>query len=400
MKIILPSAFPQSIADELGTIQFDVLRTAKEDLAELCELSVQEKRILFLQNDRLPARTLGPQNAHGIIALDEATQTLDGFRQFVLPHLKEASDSQFERHITFLNGSDVEVMHLLYEGQKLQEIISIPRGTNEQFLHFGSHGLRELRSKGIILGGFTRTLEGYLVERHPTAFHLFGVVVTGQLDFSSGEADPQPLPEKCTFLIPSGTHCIYRANRPTDFLWLHIDPLAFGRGIEEEFKTSTLISSEDFIDYCRHFRAEARNPDPDREAALGHLVNLIELSLQRNLTALGMNLHLDEARERLKKALQIVDDNLAANYSIIDIARFAGISKSRLYRDMQCYFNRSPGTILEEIRMRHARELLLHSDYKLEKIAEMTGYSDAFSFSRAFKRLAGCSPSIYRKSRP
>lgn len=110
-----------------------------------------------------------------------------------------------------------------------------------------------------------------------------------------------------------------------------------------------------------------------------------------------MDLELDESRERLESALRVVEDNLAANYSISDLARFAGVSASRLYRDAHRCFEKSPGNLIEEIRMRHARELLLHSDYKLEKIAEMTGYSDAFSFSRAFKRLAGSAPSAFRK---
>jgi len=52
--------------------------------------------------------------------------------------------------------------------------------------------------------------------------------------------------------------------------------------------------------------------------------------------------------------------------------------------------------LVEEIRIRHASELLLHFDHKLQQVAAMTGYADSFSFSRAFKRVIGVSPSNYR----
>lgn len=402
MKILLPTSFPPSIAETLQSLDFDILPAAEKNLPELFQLSGREQRILFIQSGLFPEREPSHRNAHGIIALGPAAQTVAGFRDSVLPHLREASESQFERHITFLHGSnpDVEVMHLVCDNQKIQERISIPRGTNEQFLHFSTHGLRELRSKGILLGGFTRTLNGYAVERRPATFHFLCIVIKGRLDFSSDRQEARALDEGCTFLIPSGSHCTYSASCPTDFLWLHIHANAFGRGIGEEFKFSHLIYPEDLIDYCRHFRSEARNPNAGRDVALNHLTNLIELSIQRSVAALGMSLHFDESLERLKNALRIIEDSLASNYSIGDLARFAGVSVSRLYRDSQRYFEKSPGTLIEEIRIRHARELLLHSDYKLEKIAEMTGYSDAFSFSRAFKRLTGTAPSAFRKGLP
>ena len=53
--------------------------------------------------------------------------------------------------------------------------------------------------------------------------------------------------------------------------------------------------------------------------------------------------------------------------------------------------------MVEEIRIRHASELLLHFEHKLQRVAEMSGYADPFSFSRAFKRVMKVSPSDYRE---
>lgn len=400
MKIILPASIPEPITTALQSLQFDILVTPATDLSVLFNLSRNGRRILFAPSEWLRGYS-DHQNAYGIIALGPAALTATGFKRHVLPQLRAASpEAQFEAHITFFNGTGgMEVTRLLHENQKVRERISIPRGTNEQFLHFAWNGLRELWKNGIMIGGFTRTMEGYEVERHPATFHFLGVVMDGELEFSADEKTFQELRAKCTFIIPSGTHCSYRAKGPTEFLWLHIHTTAFGRGIGEKFNFSNLIYPADLVDYCRYFRIETRDSHPNRDPLLAHLASVIEILIHRNVAALGMAVELDEPRERLKKALRKLEDNLATSFSASDLARFAGISLSRLYRDTRRYFNDSPGNLIEELRVRHARELLLHSDYKLDKVAEMTGYSDAFTFSRAFKRLTGLPPSVFRSQR-
>ncbi|MCH8498981.1 MAG: AraC family transcriptional regulator [Marinobacter sp.] len=54
------------------------------------------------------------------------------------------------------------------------------------------------------------------------------------------------------------------------------------------------------------------------------------------------------------------------------------------------------GTLLESVRVEKAEGLLLGSKRPLAHIAEQLGYSDLSSFSRAFKRVKGVSPSKFR----
>ncbi|NBT24812.1 helix-turn-helix domain-containing protein [bacterium] len=52
--------------------------------------------------------------------------------------------------------------------------------------------------------------------------------------------------------------------------------------------------------------------------------------------------------------------------------------------------------MVQQIRIRRAAEQLWQSGQKLQQVAVLTGYGDSFSFSRAFKRVMGVSPSQYR----
>ena len=48
--------------------------------------------------------------------------------------------------------------------------------------------------------------------------------------------------------------------------------------------------------------------------------------------------------------------------------------------------------------MKKASELLLESSETINNIAFQVGYSDTFTFSKAFKRSKNVSPSEYRRS--
>lgn len=57
----------------------------------------------------------------------------------------------------------------------------------------------------------------------------------------------------------------------------------------------------------------------------------------------------------------------------------------------------TPARFLENIRLRHAVELLLHSRKTAAEIADECGFRDPFGFSRAFRRLTGMPPRSFRQ---
>jgi transcriptional regulator GlxA family with amidase domain len=53
---------------------------------------------------------------------------------------------------------------------------------------------------------------------------------------------------------------------------------------------------------------------------------------------------------------------------------------------------------LTAVRMQRAQALLRESGLKLGDIAARVGYSSRLAFSKAYKRLAGTTPSDYRRA--
>ena len=80
-----------------------------------------------------------------------------------------------------------------------------------------------------------------------------------------------------------------------------------------------------------------------------------------------------------------------------DLAVAMGVSRATLHRLVRRYHASGPGRVVESIRMEESRRMLLDSRYSIGVIAEQMGYATAFSFSAAFKRVVGVSPSGFRE---
>lgn len=398
MKILVPRSLSSLATAHCKSTDFDLCISQTDNLQSLFEQSAKEQRVLFMDAEKVNGQEAAIRNAYGVIALGKNARTSAGFQKSVIPNLIGAANEQFSHHITVFHGKGPqEIVHIAYENKDIRESITIPRGTNEYFLHFGSNGLEDLNTIGIMLAGITRTVRGYCVSRQPPLFSFLGIVLKGALHIDSGNGEEMKLGAGTTFIIPSHTSSTYSAQSPTDFLWFHIRDNTFsgdivGKGIVH----SPLVHGQELIDYATHFSNESRNQRPDNGVAMTYLASLIRLQILRIFESFGSEFNREGLRERINRAVREMAQKADQDWSVNTLAGYAGLSVSQLYREVRREFDKSPGDIINEVRLRHASELLLHSSYKLHDIAEMTGYSDAFSFSRAFKRFTGRSPSSFR----
>lgn len=105
----------------------------------------------------------------------------------------------------------------------------------------------------------------------------------------------------------------------------------------------------------------------------------------------------DKANSHVQKAVDFVRMNYCNPIKVTDIADYVCINRSYLYTLFQQYLHLSPQQFLALYRITKSLELLHATDYPIESIAFSCGYTDVLVFTKAFKRLKGISPSIYRK---
>jgi AraC-like DNA-binding protein len=102
-------------------------------------------------------------------------------------------------------------------------------------------------------------------------------------------------------------------------------------------------------------------------------------------------------RKPLEKALRYIGDNFSRPISVQQIADFAGVSRSQLYRLFVGHLHVTPMEYLLEIRIATACALFNRHRVSVSEAAYSVGFSDPLYFSRMFKKLRGVSPSAFRQ---
>lgn len=153
----------------------------------------------------------------------------------------------------------------------------------------------------------------------------------------------------------------------------------------------------------RHALAEARRPRPGTEGVLAKLAELLFVELLR----LCM---LEEGSERtgwlagvgdpiVGAALAALHQQPARGWTLEELARVAGTSRSVLAERFQQLVGSAPMQYLTQWRMLLAANLLTRSNAPLARIAEDVGYQTDTAFSRAFRREYGEPPAAWRRTR-
>lgn len=97
-------------------------------------------------------------------------------------------------------------------------------------------------------------------------------------------------------------------------------------------------------------------------------------------------------QQRVLRAVHYFEDHLGHAPSLEEVSRATGVSSSQLRRDFSTTLRASPKKTFDDIRLRHALELLRQSDRSIEAVAEACGFWSASAFSRAFKAKFNQSP--------
>lgn len=234
------------------------------------------------------------------------------------------------------------------------------------------------------------------IVRPRTIFHYVisgkGILILDdkKFDVSAGQG----------FLIPAKCKAYYEADEtnPWEYTWMHLD----GSRTLELF-ASAGVTHENPIFY----------PTGDSSKLLDILNELFNNSDRECYCYAKVYEFFDYLISHSKnRVLHDVDPRLAYVKSVIsyirlkysepigisEIAGACGLNRSYLTR----VFKHATGYTLQEYlnsyRIKKATELLLESTESVSSIAFLVGYSDAFTFSKAFKRTKDMSPTEYRKT--
>lgn len=100
--------------------------------------------------------------------------------------------------------------------------------------------------------------------------------------------------------------------------------------------------------------------------------------------------------EKIHHVKSIMDENLAHPFSLIELARMAGINDFKLKKGFKEIYGTTVFGYLKDIRMLDAKKLLLENDKSISDIAMLCGYKFVQNFTKAFKKEFGITPDKFR----
>jgi AraC-like DNA-binding protein len=106
---------------------------------------------------------------------------------------------------------------------------------------------------------------------------------------------------------------------------------------------------------------------------------------------------LDDGALLLEKINRFLHLNISSSFTIHQLAGAVGYSASHLRNIFKESLHMSLGAYIREVRLRKATGLLHQGALSISEVSEACGYNSLFSFSRAFRKSIGSSPSEYKQ---
>jgi AraC-like DNA-binding protein len=232
----------------------------------------------------------------------------------------------------------------------------------------------------------------------PVGEYVVGVATGPGYRLQRGRQREIVAPHQLVVLDPSSAH----SGTPTTtepwsgrLLVIELPDVTEGtEGVEVAFpdpKVGGLAMAKRFIRMHESMRSAASRLE--RESGVATFFDdLVLFSPERHLEmTTGLDLH------AVRAAAQHLQDNLAENVSLDDLARAAGTSKFHLVRQFRAVTGVPPHTFQIGQRVMRARRLL-EAGRGIADVAAMTGFVDQSHLHRHFTRRLGITPGRYARA--
>lgn len=132
----------------------------------------------------------------------------------------------------------------------------------------------------------------------------------------------------------------------------------------------------------------------DRQARIRLLTAEVILATAKHVTSFSSA----AASESVKAAMKIMMAKYAEDFSVDEIAKQLGLSRSRLFASFKSETGMTPKHYLQRLRVEKAAKLLKQRELSVTEIALRCGFSSSQYFNAVFRKYYRCTPTTYRES--
>ena len=206
------------------------------------------------------------------------------------------------------------------------------------------------------------------------------------------EDDLYMFDQDVVYLIGPNTSYVPIVQAVSEHLYIHFRVLESGNSNVQGIWPISSAKVFGPIDFFR-FKAALLQPT----ALLSHRL-LMYSGLSRALSYVLSSVEdRTDGDAAMHKVVSFIEQHLGESIDNDALARVGGFSPDTLRRRFLSEMRRTPQEYVRRLRISRAAQMLQHTDYPIELIAEETGFHDRSHFSKEFKRMEGHAPAHYRK---
>lgn len=241
---------------------------------------------------------------------------------------------------------------------------------------------------------------GYSFGPYIRDFHLLHFITGGSGVFHIGN-QKYSLQKGSLFYIPPGILTFYKADvhTPWSYTWIGIRggilPKVFaGAGLSKSHPVSTY--SNRLIDLLEETYIHANTDGFDSLNTTGALYFFLD-----ELTKCGgENAAAPTVQQTyVDTAIEYINKYIYQPVSVSELSDLLGIDRSYFCSIFKKSTGLSPQQYVMNLKMEKAKIFLETTSIDIKYIADSLGYKDLYSFSHAFKRINGVSPSDWRTNK-
>lgn len=225
--------------------------------------------------------------------------------------------------------------------------------------------------------------------------YLLMLILKGKMQLDFGGHHYEAGPGECLYFDSRQTHSYY-PNGSSTFQFAH-----FGGNLSDYYY-------ERICDNNRHsFRPE--NPEAissclskieeetEQRIMNEHLISA-HIHMLLSLTLSNRENYATENSRRIASCIHYMKENLDRTLTLQELASHVHLSTYYFSRLFKRYTNASPGEYLLNLRLSHAKMLLITTPYPVSQISDMCGFNDSVHFINIFRKKIGTTPLQFRKT--
>lgn len=255
--------------------------------------------------------------------------------------------------------------------------------------------------EAVVCGGREQCSRDYRIERKSFKFHSIEFVAAGRgtlmmhgsrydlrpgMIFHYGPRTPHLIETDPEF--PLLKHFVSFVGHDLTDLLRHT---VFRRGIPLYASRPFRLRSI-FENLITSGNTQSRNRDALSILLLRQLILLTDDTATDTVTAAS------PAWQTYLRCRQYIERNVFEIGTVRDAARKCFVDQAYLARLFQRFAEESPLQLINRLKMNRAAELLGNRNMLVKQVAEETGFSDPYHFSRVFKRVYGIPPETFSRT--